>query len=129
MENNLNKIKVLIIDDSIVARMIVKKTIKERGYNIIEAANGTEGLQLIKTGNPDIILTDYLMPDMNGLEMVEIVRKDGIMTPIIVISANQQDKTKEKFNELGVIGVVKKQSIETELLNYIDTAISLLGGK
>ena len=115
--------KILIVDDSVVARMAIKKIILKKFTSISEASSGSEAIELLKNEKFDCLLVDYLMPGINGITTIKIIREMGLTTPIIVISANQQKTILDKFFELGVVAVLKKQVSEDELLNAIDKAI------
>lgn len=123
MQNSNRKSKVLIIDDSLIARMGVKKMISDGNFEIIEGTNGLEAIDMTTKHNPDLILMDYLMPQMNGLIALKIIRGKGINTPVIIISANQQDATILKFKELGISGIIKKHPDKNELHRLIDNAL------
>ena len=102
--------KVLIVEDSSFARMAVKKVIgmilPNTGF--IEAADGEEGLVLALDSKPDLILTDMLMPKMQGDKMIAAIRTRDPKVPIIVMTANTQKPTREKFEALGINGFVLK---------------------
>jgi len=115
--------KILIVDDSVFARMAIKKIISKKFTSISEASSGSEAIELLKNEKFDCLLVDYLMPGINGITTIKIIREMGLTTPIIVISANQQKTILDKFFELGVVAVLKKQVSEAELLNAIDKAI------
>ena len=73
--------KVLIVDDSLPMRSVMKKTVKASGFNVasfFEAANGIEALHVLKKEWIDLVLTDYNMPDMDGLELIQEMKKDDI---------------------------------------------------
>lgn len=124
MENDK---KILIVDDSIVARMAIKKIIAKKYKNIFEASSGTDAIEMIKNEQFDCMLIDYLMPGINGITTIKILREMGVQIPIIVISANQQKAIIEKFNELGVVEVLKKQVSEQELMAALDKAFAQSG--
>ncbi len=125
MENNK---KILIVDDSIVARMAIRKILSKKFTSVKEVSSGTEAVSLLKNEQFDCILVDYLMPGINGITTIKILREMGINTPIIVISANQQKSILDKFYELGVVAVLKKQVAEQELFDAIEKAFSSCGG-
>lgn len=120
MENKRKK--VLIVDDSIFARISIKKLISDSQYDLIEADNGETALKKIHSDKPDLLITDNLMPKMNGMELVSKINEENIQIPIIVISANQQEKTINKFYEMGVIGVIKKKPSKNEFNSLIEKA-------
>lgn len=120
--------KILIVDDSIVARMAIKKILSKKFTNIKEVNSGTEAINLLKNEQFDLLIVDYLMPGINGITTIKILREMGINTPIIVISANQQKSILDKFKELGVIAILKKQVNEQELFDVFEKAFPSSGG-
>ena len=83
--------RVMIIDDSKTMRTVIARTIKELGFEILEAANGREALeQIVSAGAVDLCLVDWHMPEMSGLEFVEKVRAQpmyGAMKLMMVTTA------------------------------------------
>jgi two-component system chemotaxis response regulator CheY len=71
---------VLIVDDSRAMRMIVSRTLRQAGYgdgNLREAADGAEALVAIQADKPDLVLSDWNMPEMNGIELLRALRAEG----------------------------------------------------
>ncbi|MEE2900166.1 MAG: response regulator [Gemmatimonadota bacterium] len=66
---------------------------EEAGLEVLAADNGREGLAAVIQHEPDCIITDLLMPEMNGLDMIEALQEEGWNTPFIVVSADVQDTT------------------------------------
>jgi two-component system chemotaxis response regulator CheY len=79
--------KALVVDDSKAVRMILAKTIRGLGFDVREAANGVEALKLIETDKTDLklVLSDWNMPEMDGLELLKRLRKDPELSSLIVI--------------------------------------------
>lgn len=100
--------KILIIDDSRFARLKLSDNLKEGGFEVVEAGNGEEGLTVTKEQKPDIIICDLLMPVMDGFGFLESVKEEGIDTPVLVLTSDIQDKTRDKAMELGAIGIINK---------------------
>ena len=77
----------LVVDDSRALRMILGRTLKEVGYEVCEAANGKEALDVIDAQKTTLrlILTDWNMPEMNGLELLKRVRKDPQLSSVAVV--------------------------------------------
>ena len=72
--------KILIVDDSKVMRSIVKRTLRQAGFGnheVVEAGNGSEGLEQVAEHTPDLVLCDWNMPEMNGIEMLQELRGAG----------------------------------------------------
>ncbi|MBU0504325.1 MAG: response regulator [Candidatus Omnitrophota bacterium] len=83
-------IKILIADDDPDIRDILKLTLSEENYEVIETANGEEALSAIQTKSPDLILLDYRMPILNGREVCRIVKKDILLRhlPVIMVTGS-----------------------------------------
>ena len=94
--------KILIIDDAKFTRTMLKKMIAEFGHETIEAVNGRDGLQKITSENPDLVLTDILMPEMEGTELLELLRETNMDVNVIVVSANIQYTVRDQCMNLGV---------------------------
>ncbi len=90
----MRKEKVLIIDDDPDILDVLNLTLSET-FNVISAPNGKEGLELVKTKNPDIIITDYNMPVMDGLEFCRNLRKDVLLAHLPVIMLTGRGDTKD----------------------------------
>lgn len=96
--------KVLLVDDDKLMREGLGASVTEAGYEIVEASDGKEGLATALAQHPDIIVADIRMPEMDGITMVEQLRKDdwGKSVPVIIMST---DDTTERVNEALAIGV------------------------
>jgi len=88
--------KILVIDDSRYTRLPIVKFLASNGFEVLEAENGLLGLDVLKKEKPDAVITDLLMPEMDGYELLERLRSDGSQVPVIVITADIQDSTREK---------------------------------
>jgi diguanylate cyclase (GGDEF)-like protein len=86
--------RILIIDDDPDILDVLELTLSER-FEVIKAANGAEGLTHARTGNPDLIITDYMMPVMNGPEFCKELRKDVLLTHIPIIMLTGKGETKD----------------------------------
>ena len=85
--------KVLIVDDFATMRRIVKNILTQLGYkNIVEADDGTSALDVLQNEKVDLIISDWNMPKMTGLELLQKVREDGDLkdTPFIMVTAEAQ---------------------------------------
>ncbi|MEY4376668.1 MAG: hypothetical protein RJB26_1218 [Pseudomonadota bacterium] len=73
--------KIMIVDDSVAMRMIVKKTLRQAGFEgheIAEAEDGAKALSVIRAAAPDLVLSDWNMPNMTGIELLETLGAEGI---------------------------------------------------
>ena len=117
--------RILIIDDSAFQRSRVRRATKAAGYELLEAANGHEGLEMIATARPDCILLDLLMPEMGGEEFLEVFRDQGLDIPVIVLTADVQESTRQQCMELGAATFINKPMQETELLDAINRVLDV----
>ncbi len=92
--------QVLVVDDDESVRVLVRKVLSRFGYTIREAANGLEAIHSITTNPPDIVLLDLTLPDMDGTEVLERLRKTTAL-PVIVVSARQEEQDRILGLDLG----------------------------
>jgi CheY-like chemotaxis protein len=108
-------VTVLIIDDAAFSRRMLRKYLQGDGYEILEAANGQEGLEMIRNHRPDCVLTDLLMPDVDGFKLLKILQQEGLGIPAIIVSADIQDSSRQQGMELGAVGFINKPVKEDEV--------------
>lgn len=114
--NNVNKSKVLLVEDETTLSMIIKDTLEDEGFELIVAADGIKGLNSFLTNKPDIIIADVMMPEMDGFEMVKRIRKTDSTTPILFLTARSSlDDLVNGFN-LGANDYLKKPFKMLELV-------------
>lgn len=116
------KINVLIIEDEKNILTFVSKVLKSHDYKVVTAETGKEGLQLITSQCPDIILLDLGLPDMDGQDIIKEVRTWS-SCPIIVISARTTESEKVKALDLGADDYITKPFGTSELMARIRTSI------
>lgn len=105
--------RVLVVDDSLSMRSVIKKTIRASGIEVeefYEAANGIEALDTLKSHWLDIILIDYNMPGMDGMELLREIKSDKLLetVPVVVTSVEGSRKRINAFLECGADGYIKK---------------------
>ena len=112
--------KILIVDDAQETReslfMIIKAKIDER-YEITEAKNGIEALEVIKRFQPDIVLTDIMMPEMDGFELTKILKRHIFTAAITGLSAKEHTKRMIKLSKdnYGILELLGNNIVEREL--------------
>ncbi len=112
--------KVLIVDDSMFSRSMIKKVVKKVGHESIEAGNGREGLEKIIDEKPDIVFTDLLMPEMDGIGLLESLKEKNLGIPVVVVSANVQDTVRQQCLELGATEFFNKPPDKEKLQKYLE---------
>ena len=114
------KISVLIIEDEKSICDFIGKTLDSHEYKVTVANNGKDGLALITSSLPDLVLLDLGLPDMDGMTFLEDVRKDSL-TPIIVLSARTNEKDKVLALDAGANDYVTKPFSVPELMARVKT--------
>ena len=115
-------IKIVVADDSNLIRMKLKKHLQDE-FEIFEAVNGRDALVKIKVNKPDIVLSDLLMPEMDGFELLRRVKEDNINVPVVILTADIQLETDQKCKELGAFKVLNKPPQKEELINTLLSAL------
>ncbi len=115
--------RILVVDDSIFMRMTLSNMVKGGGHEVIVAVNGREGLEKVRSEQPDCLVTDLNMPDMEGPELIETLRKEGNTIPIIVNTADVQESTRARCMELGATAFFNKPLKSESVLASINEAL------
>ncbi len=110
---------ILVVDDSSFARQRLVSILADAGHQVMDAANGLEGLEKAEKHVPDCIVLDLLMPEMSGLEVLRALKEKGLTIPVIVVSADIQETTQKECMELGAIAFMNKPFNENELIEII----------
>jgi two-component system chemotaxis response regulator CheY len=104
-------VKILIADDSKAMRMIVIRTMRQaglEGHKIIEAENGREGFELAQSEVPDLILSDWNMPEMTGIEFLRALRGTGSTIPFCFVTSEGSEEMRTMAAESGALGLIAK---------------------
>lgn len=115
---------VIVADDSMFQRFTLSKMLKDMGFDIMEAKNGQECLDIIAGQAPDVILLDLNMPARNGFEILEELQSRKMNIPTIVISADIQESSKKRCLDMGAKAVLGKP-VSQENLAAILNELSL----
>jgi two-component system chemotaxis response regulator CheY len=102
--------KILVADDSRAMRMIVVRTLRQAGFaghDIIEAEDGKQALEMSGQG-VDLILSDWNMPEMTGLEFLKALRADGSTIPFCFVTSEGSDEMREQARAAGAVGLIAK---------------------
>lgn len=101
--------KILIIDDDELIRMACRNLLQKAGYQTIEATNGNDGVSLFAKENPDLVITDMLMPDKEGLETISEIKALNKNAKIIAISGGGNTKN------MTFLGLARKLGAQATL--------------
>ena len=115
--------KILVIDDERLVRWSLRQKCEEWGYHVVEAAAGEPGLHLVQHESPDLVLLDVRLPDLNGIQVLEQLKKTPDAPAVIIITADPQlDDVKSALN-LGAYDFVGKPLDFEELHVTIQNAL------
>jgi len=120
--------RILSIDDSKTIRLLLARLFRPFACELLEAANGEEGLAIASRENPDLIILDYNMPVMDGITMLRKMREEpGLRrTPVIMLTADSGLQSLATVARLGVRDYVTKPFREEELLGKVGRIIPLI---
>src|SRR5262245_40055424 len=114
--------KILVIDDDPSIRTIVDKMLTQVGYEVFSASSGKEGLRQLYSAQPDLVLLDILMPEMDGLEVLKRIR-ELTNIPVIMLSAVTQMDVTVRCLEMGADDYLKKPFAREELFARIGSVL------
>lgn len=109
---------ILTVDDSPSIRRMVSLTLRDAGYNVLEAVDGQDGFAKATTSRVDAIITDQNMPNMDGISMIRALRAhpNGKGVPIVVLSTDSADNLKQQARAAGALGWMVKPFTQDKLL-------------
>ncbi len=112
---------ILVVDDEKDLLDLIEYNLKKEGFNVLKAENGEQGIAVAKEGKPDLVLLDIMMPKMDGLEAVELMRKDDDLKniPIIFLTARSDEKTEVEGLNKGGDDYITKPISTTKLISRI----------
>lgn len=113
--------KIMTVDDSASVRQLVSFTLKQQGYEVSEAVNGSEALKKLKQEKIDMLITDINMPEMDGISLIKMVRDDPSykFMPIIILTTESQTGKKEEAKAAGATGWIIKPFRPDQLVSAI----------
>jgi CheY-like chemotaxis protein len=118
--------RILVIEDSLHIRKLVRDILGIDGHTIIEAEDGSQGLQLAAAESPDCILLDLIMPGISGLNVLKDLHEGGSKIPVIIVTAHLQDSVHNQCLALGAAAFINKPFLKDELRH---TVKKVLGSK
>jgi DNA-binding response OmpR family regulator len=117
------KRRVLVVEDDPSITLGLRINLEGEGYEVLAAEDGERGLLLAREEQPDLVILDVMLPKMNGLQVLRSVRGDGLMMPIIMLSARTGELDKVTGLELGAEDYVAKPFSLAELLARVRAAL------
>lgn len=115
----------LLVDDEVEIIEILADELGRRGVKCLSATNGKDALQLIESSKPDVIVSDFRMPHLNGMDLLEFLSDLKIRTPVIWLTAYAQQEAFREAWRLGVYDFYEKPFRATEIADHVIAAASL----
>ncbi len=113
-----NKKRILVVDDEKGLVKIIHLNLEQDGFDVVEAYNGSQAMEKLRTTLPDLVLLDVMMPDMDGFTVLKMIRQIGSI-PVIMLTAKSEEDDKIKGLELGADDYVTKPFSPRELTSRI----------
>lgn len=122
--------RILVVDDTSYTRVVIRKIVESDGHEVCgEAQNGIEAIEKYKTLEPDVVVMDIIMPDMDGLEALEHIRAYDGNASVIMCTAVGQEKTLMRAIRLGACDYVVKPPSADRVLTALRTVLNLRSEK
>src|SRR5262245_25625584 len=113
--------KVLVVDDEPAVRQLLREFLASRGYEVLLAADGPEALGLVELEKPQLVLLDIVMPGMDGVETLTLIRMIDPTLPVIIVTANSDISLTSRLLAMGAVDYIPKPFD----LDYLDQAVSI----
>jgi len=117
---------VLVVDDSVSMRQMVAFTLKEGGFEVVEAGDGKEAVAKLNSGaKPILVIADLNMPNMDGIALIKEIRTMGVhkFTPILMLTTESAEAKKKEGQTAGATGWIVKPFNPDQLLQVIHTVL------
>ncbi len=115
MDDDLRDRRILVVDDEERMVRFIRLNLEHDGFQVIEALNGVQAIDKIRSGMPDLILLDVMLPDMDGFEVLKIIREISTV-PVIMLTAKGEEDDRVRGLEMGADDYVTKPFSPRELV-------------
>ena len=117
--------KILVVDDDVHVRMMLEAILESEGYSVVLAQGGPEALAMMKEEQPSLILLDYMMPGMNGLDVLREIKKTHGQTKVIIVTGHGNEKLSIEMLKSGAADYIQKPFAMDQLLSSIKRVLSV----
>jgi DNA-binding response OmpR family regulator len=121
-----NNLKIMIVDDEPDFLELMALRMSSWGYDVFKATRGKEAVALVRSKAPDILVLDYMMPDMDGVATLKEIRKFNKTVAVIMFTAYPSTKVMEDTEKLGIQAFIPKLSAYSEVVPALKSAVEML---
>lgn len=125
----MKEFTILIVDDEPDFLELMALRISSWGYKVLKASGGRDAVAIVKKDRPDILVLDYMMPEMDGVATLKEIRKLDKKLPVIMFTAYPNTKTIDDADKLGIHAFIPKLSAYSEVMQALKSAIEMLDKK
>lgn len=118
--------RILIVDDSPTQINVLSRILAKQGYEVISAADGTQGVDMASSEKPDLILMDVVMPNLNGFQATRQITRNPATShiPVIMLTSKDQETDRVWAERQGASDYLTKPPVEAELIEKIKSLLS-----
>lgn len=116
--------KILVVDDSGLARRSTRRVLEDAGYAVVEAEDGLSALERFAMEKPDVVLLDLVMKGMYGLDVLEKLREMDPAVRVIIVSADIQTSSREMVQTAGAAGFINKPAAPGQVVQTVAAILS-----
>lgn len=120
--------KVLLVDDNEDVLEVAKIILANSGYQIMTASSGEEAVAVCSNEQPDLVLMDLNMPDLDGFASIQLLRSSGYNNPVVILTASENEEDRAKAKAIGCADYVLKTLDMNDIESVIDCQIAEAGG-
>lgn len=125
----MRKIKILLVDDELDLLKLLGQRMEEWGYDVFTVSSGQGAIEAVKNENPDIVVLDYMMPEMNGTEALTEIRKISSNIQVVMFTAHADEKIIAETEKLGIYAFIPKSSIYQDAKNTLKSVLATIAKK
>jgi CheY-like chemotaxis protein len=116
---------ILIVDDREIDRQVIASILKARGHTVLEGTSGAQALELVRRHRPALVITDVLMPETDGLRLVELLRADPALAsiPVLFYTALYDEQNTERAIRASGYAVLAKPVTPEEVAQHVEAAL------
>ncbi|PRY95584.1 two-component system response regulator RegX3 [Hasllibacter halocynthiae] len=115
--------RVLLVEDEAAVALLVSITLEDEGHEVVVRPNGRKGLEAMRAGGFDVVVTDFMMPSLDGVEMIRAARAEGIAMPVVLTSAVPERRVPGRDEGLYQ-GFLQKPYHEDRLVQLVERLLN-----